>query len=137
MGVSMLKWLFKQFWRQKNKRTISGTGLQYEVLVREKTSEEEMIRRLHLEATQLKSKDINGAVDCLQKAQILLYMIGPGYPISSFLRLPLFLQKAGRYDEAVLEFEILLKKHTMPAERAAIKDKMRLARQREEKLTKR
>lgn len=65
------------------------------------------ISDLNKQATQLKKTDIDQAIVCLRKANALL---GGDtiYPIATWLRLPLFLQQAGYFDEAMQEFETLL-----------------------------
>lgn len=101
------------------------------------------------QATQLQGEDIQAAVGALRKAQKLL---GNGHPILAHLRLPLYLQKAGLYEESVTEFKKLLKKspqrnsskfshqpketqkYFIALERGVIYDKMRLAAERESRL---
>lgn len=128
----------------------SGASLKYEVSVREKTASEERSSGLLKEATQKKDeKDMEGAISCLREAYMLMAQSTISYPIETFLRLPLYLQQAGRYVEATVEFESLLsntsakiakefshvptkKQDGLAAmERAIIFDKMRLAAQRE------
>jgi len=88
----------------------SGISLKYEVSVREKTASEEKSSELLKEATKKKNeKDLAGAIDCLREAYKLMAQSSISYPIETFLRLPLYLQQAGRYDESVTEFEKLLK----------------------------
>lgn len=130
----------------------SGISLKYEVSVREKTASEEKSSELLKEATKKKNeKDLAGAIDCLREAYKLMAQSSISYPIETFLRLPLYLQQAGRYDESVTEFEKLLKaspdkiakefshitkqkqKGLAAMERATIYDKMRLASQREKR----
>mgnify|MGYP001617680619 CR=1 FL=1 len=98
------------------------------------------------EATARKTKkDWDGAIECLRNAYAVLGEDIVNYPIQTALRLPLFLQQAGRLDEAMQEFEGLLNEvdlriakgfnhqtklvRTMlaHAEYATIYDKMRLA----------
>lgn len=128
----------------------SGVSLKYGVSVREKTASEERSSELLKDATKKKDeKDLDGAISCLREAYKLMAQSTISYPIETFLRLPLYLQQAGRYAEAVEEFEKLLR--NAPAkiakefshvsakrqnglaamERATIFDKMRLAAQRE------
>jgi hypothetical protein len=74
----------------------------------ESTPAEEHVRLLNLEATQLKESDIDLAIDYLRRARALALAIDAVQTTEWHLRLPLFLQQAGRMDEAVDEFEILL-----------------------------
>jgi NTP pyrophosphatase (non-canonical NTP hydrolase) len=69
------------------------------------------------------------------------------YPIETFLRLPMYLQQAGRFDEALIEFKLMLQgkwssagavreKHRVGArllELVRVYDKMRLACQRQKR----
>lgn len=128
----------------------NGVSLKYEVSVREKTVSEESSSALLKDATQKKEeKDIEGAISSLREAYKLMAQSTIIYPIETFLRLPLYLQQAGRYAESIVEFEKLLanasakiakefshvskqKQNGLAAmERAVILDKMRLAAQRE------
>lgn len=54
------------------------------------------------------SKDMQAAVMCLQAATSRMHYSPVSYPIETWLRLPLYLQKAGRYQEALTEFEKLI-----------------------------
>jgi len=56
-----------------------------------------------------------------------------GYTIERYLRLPMYLQKAGRNDEAWKEFNLLLSEEQHIDEQALIYDKMRLFLQREKR----
>ena len=128
----------------------TGVSLKYEVSVREKTASEEKSSELLKEATQRKNdKDLGGAITCLREAYKLMAQSSISYPIETYLRLPLYLQQAGRYEESIIEFERLLRnspdkiakefgyitkqkqKGFSAMECAAIYDKMRLASQRE------
>lgn len=60
-------------------------------------------------ATALKAKgDWSGAIKCLRKAYAALGDDIVNYSAETSLRLPLFLQQAGRFDEAMQEFNRLL-----------------------------
>lgn len=132
----------------------NGVNMKYEVSVREKTESEERSSELLKVATRKKDeKDIEGAISCLEEAYMLMAQSTISYPIETFLRLPLYLQQAGRYAESVEEFEKLLtntsakiakefshisskRQNGLAAmERAIIFDKMRLAAQREKQFT--
>ena len=110
---------------------------------------EEQIAELHRNATKHKdAKDWDKAIGCLRAATNLTSNVATSYPIAHYLRLPLFLQQAGLFDEAMQEFEKLLagvessvgkefshqpaqtQKMLCQARYAAIYDKMRLACQR-------
>lgn len=103
------------------------------------------LAELEMQATEFKkAKDWNSAIECLQKARLWR---GTGTD-----RLPLFLQQAGRFDEAMAEFNLLLDEVDANCMamfghqpdfiqqgqslhmRAAIYDKMRLACQREKRI---
>ncbi len=109
---------------------------------------DEELEELHREATAAKkAKDWDRAIDCLRKANDRA-----GAEDFGSMRLPLFLQQAGRFDEAMLEFkqllagvenfvELALAHATPTARRAAVAshrfriyDKMRLACQREKRI---
>ena len=86
--------------------------------------------------------DINAAIELLRKAYVEIGNDSIVYSVSTFLRLPLYLQQAGHTDEAWREFNLLLtrgfpKQVTNPAllpmEHCQIYDKMRLFLQREKK----
>jgi len=114
-----------------------------------KSAEDQESSDLMKQATQLQGEDIQTAVDALRKAQKLL---GNGHPILAHLRLPLYLQKAGLYEESIIEFKKLLKKsprrnsskfshqpketqkYFIALERGVIYNKMRLAAEREGRL---
>lgn len=72
------------------------------------TEIDQKIDDLHREATRHKKTDLEQAILCLKKAKRLMKE-DDGRLIDQWLRLPLFLQKAGRFDEAMLEFERILK----------------------------
>jgi len=92
-------------------------------------------------ATSLKkSKDINGAIDCLIEAYKEIEKSSVIYDVKTFLRLPLYLQEAKKNDEAWSEFnKLILKgypnqmksKELKPMDNSIIYDKMRLFLQRE------
>ena len=88
----------------------SGVTLKYQVTVRQETESEETSKNLLKEATQKKDDgDLTGAITCLREAYKL--MSRPEhttiYPIDTYLRLPLMLQQAGLYNEAIVEFKSL------------------------------
>lgn len=95
------------------------------------------------EATAKKDAgDIIGAIDILKKAYQEISKLETIYPVNTFLRLPLYLQDAGRNDEAWHEFDVLLTKgypnqmnnpELIPMDHSIIYDKMRLFLQREGK----
>lgn len=95
------------------------------------------------EATAKKrTGDLENAIKLLKKAYKEINKGSTIYPIDIFLRLPLYLQKAKRNDEAWREFNNLLTKGfpnqmndqtPIPMEYSIIYDKMRLFLQRESK----
>lgn len=96
-------------------------------------------------------KDWDQAIACLEKADARMQVSPVSYPIATWLKLPLYLQKAGRFDEAMDEFERIASEtperierhfsHQPKAmqnkfirhEKGVIKDKMALAKEREKK----
>lgn len=64
----------------------------------------ERIRQLSAEATALKTKDIGAAIEALKQAQALAQQGGISQTIEWWLRLPLFLQAAGRVEESDAAF---------------------------------
>lgn len=74
------------------------------------TSElDEKIARLHREATACKDAgDWGGAIDRLTDAVALMERSGISYPDERWLRLGIFLQQAGRFDDAMRYFERML-----------------------------
>lgn len=80
------------------------------------TEIDQKIDDLHREATSYKKTDIDKAIHCLKKAKLLMKKT-EGILLAQRLRLPLFLQQAGRFDEAILEFEQLLKSAIPRAEK--------------------
>ena len=117
-----------------------------------KGEEDEKIAELNRRATQFKdAKEWDKAIECLQKAQLRMKKSPTWNPIESWLRLPLFLQQAGRFDEAMEQFDWLLgevdewhavgyshrpksvQKKLANAAREIILGKIELAKRREEK----
>ncbi|MEO1751544.1 hypothetical protein [Thiofaba sp. EF100] len=113
---------------------------------------DEKLSYLSKRATALKDEGkINEAVACLREAQKHMRKSNFSHPAQQWCRLPLFLQMAGRFDEAMAEFHRLLaeldkrmlKEYAhLPeeialscgyTERAVIYDKMRLACKREKR----
>jgi tetratricopeptide (TPR) repeat protein len=75
-----------------------------------KPPEADRIASLHAAATQFKTeKEWDAAIAALREAEPISVKCG-GYPMAHYLRLPLFLQQAGRFQEAMTEFERLLSK---------------------------
>jgi hypothetical protein len=86
--------------------------------------------------------EVDTAIELLRKAYAVIAISSVSYSVSIFLRLPLYLQKAGRNDEAWREFNLLLTHgfpnqlknlEVLPMEHSEIYDKMRLFLQREKK----
>lgn len=66
------------------------------------------IRRLLKEATDFgKANNHEEAIKCLTTANRLMKASATSYPIETYLRLPLYLQKAGRWQESLTEFQQL------------------------------
>lgn len=70
---------------------------------------DEKIAALHREATANKKINWDKAIACLQEAQDLMRRHSSRHETARWMRLPDFLQQAGRFDEAMQEFERLLK----------------------------
>lgn len=78
-------------------------------LAEETSAEEEDFSTLHCKATEFKdAKQWEEAITCLRKAKALVSPSGDGHTEQSLCRLPLFLQQAGLFDEALAEFQELL-----------------------------
>ncbi len=89
-----------------------------------------------------KDGDMEGAVACLRAAYRGIAGDTVEYPVSTFLRLPLYLHAFGRTDEAWREFNRLIaegypnqirKVSLIPMDHSSIYDKMRLCLQREKR----
>ncbi|HKV39168.1 MAG TPA: hypothetical protein VJX67_08140 [Blastocatellia bacterium] len=93
-------------------------------------------------ATAEKQDDIEKAIESLRCAYTLI-RDPEAEPIETYLRLPLYLQQGGRFDEAWFEANKLLKefrysraklnREVLPMDRSTIYDKMRLMLQREKR----
>lgn len=68
---------------------------------------DERISELHKQATAYKGDNWDAAIACLREASDLMRQSN-GYPTERWTRLPVFLQQAGRFEEAMAEFERLL-----------------------------
>lgn len=72
------------------------------------TNEPNVVSTLHREATAAKGVgDMARAVSCLKRAKALM---GEGYPIDTWLRLPVFMQQANLFDDAMDEFAWLIER---------------------------
>ncbi len=117
-----------------------------------KESIDETIRTLHLGATEkANAGDMDGAVDLLQRSNKLFSKTATIYPVEARLKLPLYLQKAGKFDDAIKElgsindildeeyekkFPHLTKEERMALlfhDKSTINDKARLIHERERK----
>lgn len=133
---------------------LSALGFSASIVVPERTPAKEHIRLLNLAATQLRKTDIGTAIQYLRRARALAEAIDDWSNTTEwYLRLPLFLQQAGRIDEAIKEFDVLLsnwekfnqvispqanelmREHAREVYLATIYDKLRLAWQREKNTT--
>ena len=106
------------------------------------SAEEERIRELMKAATALSDTDPNAAVETFRKAAALIPQTETDYTVAPFLRVPRYLQQAGRQEEAWEEFQQLLKggypnmqqgKGAWHQMESAVYDKMRLFLQREKR----
>ena len=108
------------------------------------------VSHLLKEATQLKREgDLSSAIKKLKQAESKIQRSSVDYGIETFLRLPMYLQAAGRSDEAIKQLDQLLSKYPEPwghcvkfdkrgiypmhldLARGSIYDKMRLVYQRD------
>lgn len=89
-----------------------------------------------------KAGDMDGAIESLREAYKIISKTSINYTIDPYLRLPLYLQQAGKNDEAWSEFNRLIVegypnqmkiRELIPMDHSAIYDKMRLFLQRENK----
>lgn len=81
--------------------------LSYSIQVN-KNPTSEKIAALHREATTYKEVNWPAAVTCLQRAVRLMRKHPGNYILDHWTRLPVFLQQAGRFEEAMQEFDRLL-----------------------------
>lgn len=126
-----MKWLKKLFGNRETnyEKPVLRFG---EVTVRPNTDDEEEIRQLNSQATQLQSEgEMDEAIECLKKARDLMPTVAVDYPIAQYLRLPLYQQKAGYLDDAIASCDHLLETKYHSFDTAAIYDKLRLMHQRE------
>ena len=124
------------FWSKlfKKKKTLAGGALQYSISVREDTEDEKKSRELLKQATQKHDKkDFMGAVEDLRSAYELMAKSSVVHPIATYLRLPLYLQKAGEFEESMIEFDKLRQRTRDSRDIQVIKNKIQLATKREEK----
>ncbi len=86
--------------------------------------------------------NLDEAINLLRRAYEVTKIEGTEFSVETFLRLPMYLQKAGRNDEAWREFNILLTRgypnqnkdpQLVPMTNSIVYDKMRLFLQRENK----
>lgn len=108
--------------------------------------------RLLREATKwADAKDWDQAIICLRQANARMKVSPVAYPVQTWLKFPLYLQKAGRFEEAITEFTRLADETADRVARAfphqtkakqrvfakqeidVIQDKVRLAKEREAK----
>lgn len=149
----MLGWLFKSkkndisekqnvIVSEKHITTLNTNNKSFDVKVVYRSSKtEEKISELLREATAKKdSGNIDEAVNCLKKAYKKISKTKIDYTIATFLRLPLYLQKGKKAEEAWKEFNNLLKKgypnqssFSKNIDKSKIYDKMRLFMQRGKK----
>ena len=103
--------------------------------------EETKSQKLLKEATaRKKAGDLDGAIESLREAFSQTGEDGGGYGLTALLRLPMYLQEAGRSDEAWGELNELILRMSSGQDKSLammdisiIYDKMRLFRQREKK----
>ena len=109
---ALVWWFVRRKKRSHREKAASAPVLvdaKHGVFVRPDSEDEQRIAALHREATEHKaSKEWDKAIACLQEAERLKPKVATIYPVKHALRLPLFLQQAGRFDEAMQEFQKLL-----------------------------
>ncbi|SES24485.1 pentatricopeptide repeat domain-containing protein (PPR motif) [Vreelandella subterranea] len=123
------EWLLK-----KPKDTQPRKAMNVNVVVSPPTAQDETISSLHKEATAaINEKDFEGAVERLQKAYAMMVEARTDYPIERYLRLPNYLQQAGRMEEAEAIFQEMLSTWQQGNEKASIHNQMRIAYGREKR----
>lgn len=90
-------------------KIIEGNRIKITAQVFAKSRRDSRISVLHRDATKLKDLgEWDKAIDALQEAQELMRKSDELHTMESWLRLPIFLQQGGRFDEAMQEFNRLL-----------------------------
>lgn len=84
--------------------------LEAKIIVNEGTAIDKEISLLEREATTFAKQNWGKAIECLQKVKLLRDSESFIPAFKSYLRLPEYLQRAGRIDEALIEFEDLIEK---------------------------
>lgn len=117
------------------------TGLTVTMHITEDSYEKSEADKLLERATQKKQDgDLDGAIQCLRDAYVEIAKEDIGYGVETFLRLPMYLQAAGKNDEAWGEFNRMIvegypnqmkDRDLIPMDSSVIHDKMRLFLQRE------
>jgi len=88
------------------------------IQIKEPTAQELRAQSLLKEATEKHdANDLRGAMSCLRKAYTFLEKSSGSYPIETYLRLPLYQQKAGLFQEALESFNALLQSATVQVAR--------------------
>lgn len=82
--------------------------LEAKIIVSEGSLIDKEISELEKEATTHAVKDWDKAIACLEQVKILKKKAGFTYSFKSYLRLPDYLQQAGRMEDALIEFEELI-----------------------------
>lgn len=80
---------------------------------------DQKISELNKQATQYSSSDINKAIECLEVVWELIPNAMMNYGAKGYVRLPKFLQQAGRFDEAKQKFNELILLADYHAEQAS------------------
>ncbi len=112
-------------------RYLAGGAISSRVMVRQPTKQEQKISNLHKKATAaIAEKNLEEAVAYLEEAQKLM-AVEEGYPIERYLRLPNYLQQAGRMTDAEAIFKELLATWQQGYEQSAIHSQWRIACNRE------
>ncbi|MBZ0330857.1 hypothetical protein KZO25_11080 [Halomonas sp. ANAO-440] len=115
-------------------RYLAGGAVSAKVTVRTPTEQEQQINSLHKQATAAAGdKDFASAVTHLEEAQQLMATASVDYEVERYLRLPNYLQQAGRMADAEAIFEELLATRQQGHEQAAIHNQMRIAYNREKR----
>ena len=78
---------------------------------------DEQISALNKQATQYSINDLNKAIECLEMVWKLIPQTNTNYGAKGYVRLPNFLQQAGRFNEAKIKFNDLLNMADHYAER--------------------
>lgn len=128
-------------WFKRKKKADAPVEIEITYSTEAPVWEETKAQKLMKAATaKKKAGDLDGAIELLREAYAEMEENGEEWGVNPLLRLPMYLQAAGRNDEAWSEFnELILRRSSgqdpklVTMDLSIIYDKMRLFRQREKK----